>query len=124
MDQGLLESWSGPNSNVSESQDQVRMTLLTTIGGQTLPNPVRVPDSVVQPRVLRLLIEGPLRPWQFLMYANGSLPLYKDDPTLLFGQRAGHTLLQIGLAYEDLDRDYQGGEVAEDGRVVEIENVE
>ena len=26
MDQGLLESWSGPNSNVAKLQDQVRMT--------------------------------------------------------------------------------------------------
>ena len=33
MDQGLPESWSGPNSNVSASQDQVWMTVLTTIGG-------------------------------------------------------------------------------------------
>ena len=27
------ESWSGPNSNTLASQDRVRMTLLTTIGG-------------------------------------------------------------------------------------------
>ena len=42
-----LESWSGRNSVMSASQDQVGMTLLTTIGGQTLPNPVRVPDNIV-----------------------------------------------------------------------------
>ena len=29
----VLESWSGVNSDVSASQDQVWMTLLTTIGG-------------------------------------------------------------------------------------------
>ena len=29
----ILESWSGPNSDVLSTQDQVRMTLLTTIGG-------------------------------------------------------------------------------------------
>ena len=43
------ESWSGANSNVLASQDQVRTTLLTTIGGQTLPNLVRVPDNIVHP---------------------------------------------------------------------------
>ena len=93
MDQGLLESWSGPNSDTSKSQDQVRTTLLTTIGGHTLPNPVRVPDSVVQPRVLRPLMEGLLRPWQFLVYADGSPLPYKDNPVPLLECCAGHTLL-------------------------------
>ena len=63
MDQGVLESWSGPNSDTSASQDRVWTTLLTTIGGQTLPNPVRVPDNMTQPTVLRSLMEGPVRPW-------------------------------------------------------------
>ena len=45
LDWEIEESWSGPNSNTSASQDQARMTLLTTIGGQTLPNPVRVPNN-------------------------------------------------------------------------------
>ena len=58
----ILESWSGPNSDVSASQDQVGMTLLTTIGSKTLPNPVRVLDNMTQPTVLRLLMEGPVRP--------------------------------------------------------------
>ena len=54
------ESWSGPNSNTLASQDQVRTTLLTTIGCQTLPNPVRVPNNIIQPVVLRSLMEGPI----------------------------------------------------------------
>ena len=54
------ESWSGANSNVSASQDQVGTTLLTTIGSQTLPNPVRVPDNLVHPAVLTSLMEGPI----------------------------------------------------------------
>ena len=37
-----------------------RTTLLTTIGGQTLPNPVRVPDNLTQPAVLIPLMEGPI----------------------------------------------------------------
>ena len=54
------ESWSGANSNVSASQDRVGTTLLTTIGGRTLPDPVRVPDNIIQPAVLRDLMEGPV----------------------------------------------------------------
>ena len=54
------ESWSGANSDASASQDRVRTTLLTTIGGRTLPDPVRVPDNLIQPVVLRDLMEGPV----------------------------------------------------------------
>ena len=54
------ESWSGANSDASASQDRVRTTLLTTIGGRTLPNPVRVPNNMVHPAVLTSLMEGPV----------------------------------------------------------------
>ena len=54
------ESWSGANSDMLASQDQVGTTLLTTVGGRTLPNPVRVPDNMVHPAVLTTLIEGPI----------------------------------------------------------------
>ena len=54
------ESWSGANSNASASQDQVRTTLLITIGGRTLPNPVRVPDNIIHPAILTGLMEGPI----------------------------------------------------------------
>ena len=54
------ESWSGANSDASASQDRVQTTLLTTIGGRTLPNPVRVPDNMVHPAVLTSLMEGPV----------------------------------------------------------------
>ena len=54
------ESWSGANSNALASQDRVGTTLLTTIGGQTLPNPVRVPDNLVHHAVLTPLMEGPI----------------------------------------------------------------
>ena len=55
------ESWSGSNSGASASQDRVGVTLLTTIGGRTLPNPVRVPDNMVHLAVLTSLMEGPVR---------------------------------------------------------------
>ena len=54
------EGWSGRNSAASSSQDQVGVTLLTTIGGRTLPNPVRVPDNMVHLAVLTSLMEGPI----------------------------------------------------------------
>ena len=56
----IPESWSGSNSGASASQDQVGTTLLTTIGGRTLPNLVRVPDNMVHPAVLTSLMEGPI----------------------------------------------------------------
>ena len=40
----VLESWSGSNSSTLASQDRVRTTLLTTIGGQTLPDLVSHTD--------------------------------------------------------------------------------
>ena len=60
VDQEVPESWSGCNSITSASQDRVGTTLLTTVGGQTLPNLVRVPDNMTQPAVLRGLMEGPV----------------------------------------------------------------
>ena len=52
------------------------MTLLTTIGGQTLPNPVRVPDNLTHPAVLIPLMEGPIQPWQCLVWSEMSPPQY------------------------------------------------
>ena len=56
----IPESWSGSNSGVSASQDRVGTTLLTIIGGRTLPNPVRVPNNIIHPAVLTSLMEGPV----------------------------------------------------------------
>ena len=52
----IPESWSGSNSGALASQDRVGTTLLTTIGGRTLPNLVRVPDNVVHPAVLTVRV--------------------------------------------------------------------
>ena len=113
----VLESWSGVNSDASASQDRVRTTLLTTIGGRTLPDLVRDPDNIVQPAVLRDLMEGPVRPWQVLVWAEHSPPPYTQDLPLLHPLGPSHTLLQIGPYYEDLDSEYRGGVIDE-----EIEN--
>ena len=77
--EGVLESWSGANSDASASQDRVWTTLLTTIGGRTLPNPVRVPNNMVHLAMLTSLMEGPVRPWQCLVWSAESPLRYSRD---------------------------------------------
>ena len=62
-------------------------------------------------------MEGPVRPWHVLVWAEHSPPPYTQDLPLLHMTGLSHTLLQIGLYYEDLDGEYRGGVVEE-----EIEN--
>ena len=110
----IPESWSGSNSGVSASQDRVGTTLLTTIGGRTLPNPVRVPDNIIHPAVLTSLMEGPVRPWQCLVWSDVSPLRYSrdlpDDHTL----QPGSILLQVGPSLIDIDGEYRGGGVVEE----------
>ena len=107
------ESWSGANSDASASQDRVGTTLLTTIGGRTLPNLVRVPDNVVHPAMLTTLMEGPVQPWQCLVWSDESPPRYSralpDDHTA----HPGGILLQIGPSLIDIDGEYRGRGVME-----------
>ena len=110
----VLESWSGSNSDALASQDRVGMTLLTTIGGRTLPNLVRVPDNVTHPAVLTSLMEGPIRPWQCLVWSDMSPPRYSQDLPLDHTSRPGGILLQIGPSLIDIDREYRGGGVMEE----------
>ena len=108
------ESWSGANSDASASQDRVRTTLLTTIGSRTLPNPVRVPDNIVHPTVLTSLMEGPIQPWQCLVWSEESPPSYSRDLPLDHTARSGGILLQVGPSLIDVDREYRGGGVVEE----------
>ena len=79
------------------------------IGGRMLPAPVRVPELVIANGVLIPLMEGPLRPYQCLVWANqGPPPTYDEDPVPSFQHHADHTLIQIRLSYEDLDGEYAG----------------
>ena len=107
----IPESWSGTNSNASASQDQVRTMVLKTIGGQTLPNLVRVPNKIVQPAILRSLMEGPVRPWQCLVWSEASPPPYAHDLPPLHTMGPSHILLQISPYYEDINSEYWGGVV-------------
>ena len=110
----VLESWSGSNSGASASQDRVGMTLLTTIGGRTLPNPVRVPDNITYPAMLTSLMEGPIRPWQCLVWSEESPPQYSRDLPDDHTSRLGGVLLQVGPSLIDVDGEYRGGGVVEE----------
>ena len=110
----VLESWSGANSDASASQDRVGKTLLTTIGGRTLPNPVRVPDNIVHQAVLTSLMEGPIQPWQCLVWSDVSPPRYSCDLLDDHTSWPGGILLQVGPSLFDIDREYRGGGVVED----------
>ena len=110
----VLESWSGANSDASASQDRVGTTLLTTIGGRTLPNPVRVPDNIVHPAVLTSLMEGPVRPWQCLVWSEVSPPQYSRDLPDDHTSRPGGVLLQVGPSLINIDGEYRGGGVVEE----------
>ena len=109
----VLESWSSANSDLSASQDQVGTTLLTTIGGRTLPNPVRVPDNIIHHTVLTSLMEGPIRPWQCLIWSEASPPRYSCDLPDDHSLWPGGILLQVGLSLIDIDGEYRGGAVEE-----------
>ena len=108
------ESWSGANFDALASQDRVGTTLLTTIGGRTLPNPVRVPDNITHPAVLISLMEGPIRPWQCLVWSDESPPRYSRDLPDDHTSRPGGILLQVGPSLIDVDGEYRGGGVVEE----------
>ena len=70
-------------------------------------------------------MEGPVQPWQVLVWAETSPPPYTQDLPLLHMTGPLHTLLQIGLYYEDLDGEYRGGvgeeEQENEGRNASVE---
>ena len=107
------ESWSGHNSVALASQDQVQTTLLTTIGGRTLPNLVRVPDNLAHPAVLRGLMEGPIQPWQCLVWLESDPLEYSCCLPPLHTSCPNHILLQIGPSLVDIDSEYRGGGIEE-----------
>ena len=59
-------------------------------------------------------MEGPIRPWQALVWAEHSPPPYTQDLPLLHTLGPSHVLLQVSPYYEDIDGEYRGGVVAEE----------
>ena len=67
--------------------------VLTTIGGHTLLNLVRVPNNMTTPAVLMSLMEGPMRPWQCLVWSENNPPPYSEDLPPLHMTGPSHVLL-------------------------------
>ena len=69
---------------------------------------------MVHPAVLTSLMEGPVRPWQCLVWSAESPPRYSrnllDDHT----SQPGGILLQVGPLLIDIDGEYRGGGVVEE----------
>ena len=70
--------------------------------------------DIVQPVVLRSLMEGPIQPWQCPVWAKASPPPYSQKTPPLHTSGPSHVLLQVGLYYEDIDSEYQGGGTVEE----------
>ena len=91
-----------------------------------MPNPVRVPDNITHPAILMTLMEGPIRPWQCLVWSEESPPRYSRDLPNDHTSRPGGILLQVGPSLIDIDGEYRGGGVVEEvegneGRGVSVE---
>ena len=76
-----------------------------------MPNLVRVPDNMVQLAILRLLMEGPVRPWQCLVWSEASPPPYSHNLPPLHTVGPSHVLLQISPYNVNIDGEYRGGGV-------------
>ena len=69
---------------------------------------------MVHPAVLTSLMEGPVRPWQCLVWSEESPPRYSRALPDDHSARPGGILLQVGLLLVDIDGEYRGGEVVEE----------
>ena len=69
---------------------------------------------MLQPTVLRSLMEGPVRPWQCLVWSEASPPPYTRDLPPLHTLGPSHVLLQVGLYYDNIDGEYRDGGVEEE----------
>ena len=75
---------------------------------------MRVPDNITHPAVLTGLMEGPIQPWQCLVWTEESPPRYSRDLPLDHTACLGSILLQVGLSLIDIDGEYRGGGVVEE----------
>ena len=69
---------------------------------------------MVHPAVLMSLMEGPVRPWQCLVWSDKSPPRYNRDLPDDHTSRPGGILLQVGPSWVDINREYRGGGVVEE----------
>ena len=59
-------------------------------------------------------MEGPVRPWQCLVWSEASPPQYSRDLPDDHTSRPGGILLQVGPSLIDIDGEYRGGGVVEE----------
>ena len=59
-------------------------------------------------------MEGPVRPWQCLVWSDESPPRYSRDLPDDHTSRTGGILLQVGPSLIDIDGEYRGGGVVEE----------
>ena len=69
---------------------------------------------MVHPAVLTSLMEGPVRPWQCLVWSEESPPWYSQDLPDDHTARPGGILLQVGLSLVDVNGEFRGGGVVEE----------
>ena len=69
---------------------------------------------MVHPAILTSLMEGPVRPWQCLVWSEESPLRYTRDLPLDHTSRLGGVLLQIRPLLIDIDREYRGGGLVEE----------
>ena len=75
-----------------------------------------VPDNLVHPAVLTSLMEGPLRPWQCLVWSESSPPRYSQELPDDYTSRLDGVFLQVGLSLIDINGEYRGGGSVEEIR--------
>ena len=67
-------------------------------------------------------MEGPVRPWQCLVWSEEDPPEYLRHLPALHTSGPSHVLLQIGPSLVDVEGEYRGGEVeGENGNDVSVE---
>ena len=69
---------------------------------------------MMQPAVLRGLMEGPVRLWQCLVWLEEDPPVYSRCLPPLHTSGPSYILLQIGLSFMDLEGEYRGGVIEEE----------
>ena len=75
---------------------------------------MRVPDNIIHPAVLTSLMEGPIQPWQCLVWSDASPSRYSRDLPDDHTSCPSGILLQVGPSLINIDRVYRGGGVVED----------
>ena len=69
---------------------------------------------MVHPVVLTSLMEGPVRPWQCLVWSDESPPRYSRDLPDNHTSQPGGILLQVGPLLINVDGEYRGGGFVEE----------